>query len=227
MTRAQHRRGVNLSKYDVVLVTASVLQERSPWILAYNWETVIADEAHDFLRGQKIDKERSITLQNWSRLQDKTRSIFLLTGTPSMTDIAYDFQAITKAIANETVRRKWDPSAEDAYLKELVRGWIPDLTNQPQSVVDEQNALRRGVSEMLATYTIQRDENSVIAGKPVLRDFVGECEMIEDSLPRDDEGYQTSLEIYRKIWPSRQRSRKGSTNVEYTISYNEIMRCLR
>ena len=51
---------------DVVLVTASTLQvhPRNCWVNKIKWHTIVADEGHDYLRGQHARTALSLTLRN-------------------------------------------------------------------------------------------------------------------------------------------------------------------
>src|SRR5208282_5631958 len=50
--------------YDVVLITANTLtRSTGDWVLDSKYHTIIADEAHDFLRGQQ--HSTSNTLKTW------------------------------------------------------------------------------------------------------------------------------------------------------------------
>jgi len=66
------------------------------------------------LRGQfgKTDHQQSLTLKAWKRLQAaSTHSMFIVSGTPFVTKISYDFIAMTIAVAKEEVRATWSPKA--------------------------------------------------------------------------------------------------------------------
>jgi len=108
---------------DVVIVTSTCLQKSDSWVTKIRWHTVIADEAHSFLRGQhnKRADDQSITLNTWSRLQTHTKSMFIISGTPFVTKITFDFIAITKSIASNwrdvtagdgSIGPKWIPKPE-------------------------------------------------------------------------------------------------------------------
>jgi len=96
--------------YDIVMCTSQSLQSNDSWVTKFKWHTVIADEAHKYLYGQHNKKVSpgevtSLTLKSWYRLQSCTRSMFLITGTPFVTNIRYDFVTITK-IAREDMRNR-------------------------------------------------------------------------------------------------------------------------
>ena len=66
------------------------------------------------LRGQfgKTDHQQSLTLKAWKSLQAaSTHSMFIVSGTPFVTKISYDFIAMTIAVAKEEVRTTWSPKA--------------------------------------------------------------------------------------------------------------------
>jgi len=42
--------------YDVVMCTSQSLQSNDSWVTKFKWHTVIADEAHEYLRGQHNKK---------------------------------------------------------------------------------------------------------------------------------------------------------------------------
>lgn len=54
-----------LCNFDVVIITGSTLQSRSPsWITRIHWHSVLADEGHDYLRDSHNARIPSLTLQN-------------------------------------------------------------------------------------------------------------------------------------------------------------------
>jgi hypothetical protein len=61
-----------IKNVDVVLITASALQVDPGrcWMTKVKWHTVLADEGHDYLRGQHNARPgtQSLTLQNWGIL---------------------------------------------------------------------------------------------------------------------------------------------------------------
>jgi hypothetical protein len=79
---------------------------------------VLADEGHEFLRGQHNAKGLSLTLRNWYALQSRTKSMFIITGTPFVTKIQYDVVAITKAIAHEKIRTTWGPDVYRCWVEQ-------------------------------------------------------------------------------------------------------------
>lgn len=89
----------HIDGYDVVLITVHALQQHDSWVTGVKWTTVLADEGHEFLRGQHGKSEQSITLRNWMKLQAKTKSMFIISGTPFVTNIVHDFSAMTRAVA--------------------------------------------------------------------------------------------------------------------------------
>ena len=167
--------------YDVVLITAQMLQTRDAWVTKVKWSTVLADEAHEFLRGQHGKAEQSITLQNWGILQRKTKSIFIISGTPFVTNIVHDFGAMTRAIACEPIRRQWSEDCTDAGLQALVKGWIPLSDTRYTKFKDAEDARRKKMAELLSIFMIRRTEKSLIRGQAVIHDYFKQCP--EDLVP--------------------------------------------
>jgi hypothetical protein len=208
---------------DVVLITASSLQTDPTqcWVTQIKWTTVLADEAHDYLRGQHNARpgSQSLTLKNWHALQHLTKSIFLITGTPFVTKISYDVVAITKAVAREEIRRCWGKEYSDAGLEEMVRGWKSDLSNIDPDIRRQQEELRTNVKDKLALFMIRRDENSTIRGQHVMRDYFRECTVSEDTLVATDGGKEVREreEVYRHAF---------TNSDSMTKTRNDNMRCL-
>jgi len=208
---------------DVVLITASALQVNPSicWVTKTKWHTVVADEGHDYLRGQHnaCPGRLSLTLRNWYNLQLKTKSMFIITGTPFVTKISYDVVAITKAVACEQIRRIWGKEYTDAGLDELVRGWRSELSTMDPVVATQQENLRELVKDKLALFMIRRDENSCIRGQPVMVDYFKQCTVYEEPLVPSDNGHEAAYRdtLYRQHY--------GNSET-YTKTHNDIMRCL-
>ena len=205
---------------DVVLVTASSLQVDPIvcWATKYKWHTVLADEGHDYLRGQHNARpgQLSLTLRNWYQLQTMTKSMFIITGTPFVTKISYDFVAMTKAVAREQIRATWGKEFMDAGLEDLVKGWRSEFD---QNSAAAQEAIRNVMKEALATFMIRRDQDSQIRGKPVMVDYFKQCNVYEHPLVPTDNGeeYVHRETLYR---------RNFANSETLTKSRNDNMRCL-
>ena len=213
-----------LSNCDVALVLASQLSANpsgpSPWFTTVRWHTVIADEAHDFLRGQHNKAGHcppSNTLIHWMRLQQKTNSIFLLTGTPFITNVPYDFTAITKAIAPESKRKSWSLDCTDEGLDALRREWIQDTSGKSVQLIEKQKHLVDKMAQLLAIYTLRRDAKSVIRGVPVMEDYLGKCVALDDPLPFKEAEYNRTKRLYQQTW---------GTLRSVNNHFNDRMRCL-
>jgi hypothetical protein len=172
-------------KYDVVMITAHALQSRDPWVTKMKWQTVIADEGHEFLRGQhnKSAEQQSHTLHAWRVLQTRSRSMFILSGTPFVTKISYDFVAMTKAVAREEIRAKWDQRCTDIGLRQLVNGWISVNDSRYVKFKDAEDQRRTTIAELLSTFMIRRTEKSAIRGKPIIKDYFKLCVDAIDAVP--------------------------------------------
>jgi len=122
---------------DVVLITAASLRVNSArcWATKTKWHTVLADEGHDYLRGQHNagSGQLSLTLHNWYTLQNCTESIFVITGTPFVTKVSHDFVAMTKSIAIETIQATWGPEFTNEGLNDVVKDWksVMKVTPKP------------------------------------------------------------------------------------------------
>lgn len=216
----------DLRNYDVVIITAYDLQTQNPWFPRMQWYTVIADEAHEFLRGQTGNV--STTLSNWYKLQRQTKSMFLLTGTPYTTNIKHDVKRILVAIASDSVRQGWGPAYSDDGIDDLLRPWDDRMhgksfrNEEARNRAFEQNTVSAGdIAEKMALYTIRRDETSKIRGQPVLRDYVGECKRYEDSLEPADGGRELSerMRVYNENY-GKLRLSKGSTETLRCLAYS-------
>lgn len=209
---------------DVVLITAATLQcdPSSCWVTSTKWHTVLADEGHEFLRGQHNSRpgELSLTLRNWYTLQHKTTSIFVITGTPFVTKISYDVVAITKAVARESVRRMWGPEYTDAGLSDMVKGWRDGGMVAGLAGAAEQEQIRDKIKDKLALFMIRRDENSRIRGEPVMTDYFKNCRVFEQPLVPTDNG----AEFAERERLYKQRYSQSSQTL--TKARNDHMRCL-
>lgn len=208
---------------DVVLITASALQidPLNYWITKRKWHTVIADEGHDYLRGQHNARagRLSLTLQNWYCLQHLTKSMFVITGTPFVTKISYDVIAITKAVAIEQIRALWGKEYTDTGLEELIRGWRSEITMMDPASVAQQEKIRTVIKDKLAFFMIRRDENSCIRDKPVMIDYFKQCHVYEDPLMPADNGAEL---VHRE---NLYRMHFKDTD-SFSKTRNDNMRCL-
>jgi hypothetical protein len=208
---------------DVVLITASALQidPVSCWVNQTKWHTILADEGHDYLRGQHNARpgSQSLTLRNWYTLQRRTKSMFIITGTPFVTKISYDVVAITKAVAHEEIRRCWGVEYTDAGLEALVRGWRSELSTMDPSFQRQQAKIRDTVKDKLGLFMIRRDENSLIRGKHVMTDYFKLCTVYEEPLKPTDDGKEAMYRegLYRKSFHNSE---------SITKTRNDNMRCL-
>jgi hypothetical protein len=208
---------------DVVLITASALQTDPTlcWVNKVKWTTVLADEGHDYLRGQHNARagSQSLTLKNWYMLQRNTKSMFIITGTPFVTKISYDVVAITKAVAREEIRRAWGDNYSDAGLEDMVKGWKSEMSNLDPVTRRQQDDLRTNVKDKLALFMIRRDENSKIRGRLVMTDYFKECTVYEDPLQPTDGGKEVRdrEEVYRQSFVNSD---------SITKTRNDNMRCL-
>jgi hypothetical protein len=212
-----------IENIDVVLITASALQVDTTacWVTKMKWHTVLADEGHDYLRGQHNARTGtlSLTLRNWYTLQHCTKSMFIITGTPFVTKIPYDVVAITKAVAREGIRRTWGQEYTNEGLEELVKGWRSDLATTAPLVQRQQEDLRNAVKDKLALFMIRRDENSQIRGRPVMTDYFKQCTVLEEPIKITDNGAERTYRenLYRRHY---------GNNSNVTKTQNDNMRCL-
>lgn len=205
--------------YDVVLITASTLTRAAGnWVLNSKYSTIIADEAHDFLRGQQ--NSVSNTLKMWFQLLNRTISTFLLTGSPFMTNICHDFVAMTKAIAANDKRTNWSPDCSDEGLDHLVSGYIGVNEKRYDKALEQQKEIRKKMTGTLAIYTLRRDEKSRIRGKEVMKDYFAECLNLEDPLVPEDGGQEAMKRdvLYQEF--------RGIGAKRLTQQRNDDMRCL-
>ena len=85
----------------MLVTAASLTRSSAPWFMNHRWETVIADEGQEFLQGNHTKKTLTNTLQNWYQLQHRSRSIFILSGTPFVTNIPFDAERMIIALGTE------------------------------------------------------------------------------------------------------------------------------
>jgi hypothetical protein len=170
---------------DVWVVTSHDFKRaQGAWFLQTKWHTVIADEAHDYLRGNHNDRTHiSNTLKNWYALQHRTMSMFLVTGTPFCTKISFDFQQITRAVAKDSLRAQWKIDCSDTALGSMVRGWHDSGSTGYQTDTESQVHIRDCIKNALAVFMLRRDETSEIRGKRVLRDYFAELVRLEEPVP--------------------------------------------
>lgn len=219
--QSQMPRQTVLSTIDVVVITKFDLQCENTWITRRQWHTVIGDEAHEFLRGQKSGST-SLTLYNWYKLQACTRSMFLLSGTPYTTNIKFDVKRILQAIASEEIRARWGEEYTDEGISRLMEKWVDRASVrslQSESAREQNEETAQNICLKLSLFTIRRDDKSKIRGMPVVRDYIGECERIDEPLVPADGGAEKRAR--EAIYQSRYHQ-----PLRVSINYNERMRCL-
>ena len=190
----KHRKvptNAELSRIDVVMITSSMLAVlEDPWVVKVTWYTVVADEGHGYLRGQHNQKSTSYTIQKWHKLQLRTQSCFVLTGTPFVTKVSYDAVRMIEAIASPPVRAKWGVEYTTEALNVLFDGWNSEGRVEKAAQY----------AEVLAGCTLRRDHRSLIRGTPVIRDYIKECQLYEQplaSLPKEVLAREKFFEGYR------------------------------
>ena len=203
--------------YDVVMCTSQLLQNNDSWVTKFKWHTVIADEAHEYLRGQHNKKVgpgevASLTLKSWYKLQTCTRSMFLITGTPFVTNIRYDFVAITKAVAREDVRNRWGPLYSDDGLQQLIKGHLNNITHRNEVEMAAHTEASNRMATAFSGFCLRRDSSSRIRNLPVIEDYIAQCRRYEEPLVPTDGGVERARreELYRKHWGNRSN---GTTRV--------------
>jgi len=205
--------------YDVVLITANTLtRSTGDWVLDSKYHTIIADEAHDFLRGQQ--HSTSNTLKTWFNLQSQTISSFLLSGSPFMTKISHDYVALTKAIAPNEKRKMWSADCSDEGLEDLISGWVGVTEKRYSRVEQEQKELRKKMGQTLAIFTLRRDENSTVRGKNVMVDYFKQCKEKAEPLVHQegDNERQERENLYARF--------RGTSALRLTQQRNDDMQCL-
>jgi hypothetical protein len=188
-----------------VLITAHALQSRTLcWVNQVLWHTVLADEAHDYLRGQHANTNvTSLTLQRWAELQHRTISISLITSTPFVTNISYDFVAMTKAVAQKSIRESWGMNYTDLGLEALVKSWISHGNKSYEKNREAQDERRKKIAEVLSTFMIRRDQKSKIHGVPVMTDYFKLCRVLESPLiPKDSSEIEERERIFSQRFPA-------------------------
>ena len=206
---------------DVVMIKSSWLSMQNCWPLRFHWHTVIADEVHDFLRGDHTAKDKSApstTLKNWYRLLHQTSSTYVITGTPFYTKISWDFKQITKAAGVNQVREKWGEYASDDGLEKLFEEWSEDIKDPQKdiAVYEKQQAQFKRAAESFAQYTIRRDKKSMIDGKPVIEDYLGQCVRHIEPLTADPKEQDKQATLYKKHYGG----------IRTDANRNHTMRCL-
>jgi hypothetical protein len=146
--------------------------------------------------------------------------MFIITGTPFVTKVSYDFVAITKSIAKESIRATWGQEFTNEGLEELVKGWRSDFNPNEPIVAAQQEEIRQRSKDILATFMIRRDPDSKIRGKPVMVDYFKKCTVYDQPLQPNDGGAEFSYreDIYRRSF--------GANSDILTKSRNDNMRCL-
>jgi hypothetical protein len=221
-THRKPSRSTKLNEFDVVLVTAYAFNSPTTWVTDYKWTTVIADEAHDFLRGQQGSKELTHTLKNWYLLQHSVTSMFIMTGTPFCTNVKYDAIKMVEAVAREDIRSKWGPEYTSEGLQVLVKGWVRRLEGQTDAVKEEQAVRAHAFAEALAPLTLRRDKTSRIRGQPVVVNWEEHCTFENVSLPSIPEEVQRREAIIQRMRPNQAVGRINARANEYhrCLSYS-------
>jgi len=210
-------------QYDVVMVTSYCMAKQSTWVTDHKWTTVIADEAHDFLRGQssKSDSEQSLTLSHWWVLLTKTHSAFLMTGTPFSTNISHDAKKAVQAIACNDVRARWGPDYTDAGLDKLLEGWVQNLQSKSDDIKAKQQQRTHRFAEILAPIMIRRDHGSIIRGEPVSIDWDARCLKFITSLESRPAEVAEREAIIRRMTPHRSNNLSTrATDFHRMLSYS-------
>ena len=144
--------------------------------------------------------------------------MFIITDTPFVTKVLYDFVAITKSMAKESIRAVWGPQFTNEGLEELVKGWRSNF-NPNEPIVAAQQEIRKRSKDML-TFMLRRDQNSKIRGKPVMVDYFKQCTIYDQPLQPNDGGAEFSYreDLYRQSF--------GANSNILAKSRNDNMRCL-
>ena len=131
-------------------------------------------------------------------MEKYVHSIFLITGTPFVTNISYDFMAMTKACARGRIRAE----CTDEGLESLMKRWIPVSSDRYLRDKESQDTLRKHVAEILSNFMIRRDQKSKIRGQPVMVDYFNQCTNLEEPLQLDPPHILQEREaIYRRRFP--------------------------
>ena len=151
--------------------------------------------------------------------------MFLLTGTPYTTDIKFDVKRILQAIAPDNVRWGWGHNYSDDGIDELLAPWDDHLHGKTfqseearKQAVKHNTSTAEEIAKKMVLYTIRRDEKCRIQGNVILRDYIGECKHLEDSLVPNDNGkeVQERMKVYSERYGKLRVSGKSS----------EMLRCL-
>ena len=144
--------------------------------------------------------------------------MFIISGTPFVTTITFDFIMITKSMASNDVRKRWGKECTDASLKQLFDGWVPaPLTDKlPPTLQAAQEAQQKAAAEVLSKYTLRRDHKSRIDREFVLIDHIGQCKLMDAPLQPIPGEVDERRKVYGQ-WI-------GDTRV--TKDYNQRIRCL-
>ena len=175
------------------MCTSQSLQSNDSWVTKFKWHTIIADKAHKYLWGQHNKKVGpaevlSLTLKSWYRLQTCTRSMFLITGTPFVTNIRYDFVTITKAVAREDMRNRWGTLYSDEGLQQLIKGHLNNTANRNQVEMAAHTEASNRMATAFSGFCIRHDASSRIRNLPVIEDYIVKCRRYEEPLVPTDGG---------------------------------------
>jgi hypothetical protein len=82
---------------------------------------------------------------------------------------------MTKAVAREEIRARWDKQCTDDGLQQLVSGWISVSDSRYAKAKEVEDRRRTAIVELLSIFMIRRTERSTIRGKPVIKDYFKLC----------------------------------------------------
>jgi hypothetical protein len=209
-----------LSVYDVVVTNVSTMNRQGSWVTQLPWQVVIADEGHDFLRGQHGHSTVSNTLQNWYTLQRSVKAMFIMTGTPFVTKISHDAVRMVQAIAREDVRRQWGPEYTDEALQQAFKGWqqLKECSKPAEKEAQEQRAGE--FAAILAGVMLRRDKRSMVRGQPVVQDWNERCDCFEESLTALPGEVERRQVVYQRMRPQSHSLTATGNEIHRMLSYS-------
>jgi len=116
--------------------------------------------------------------------------MFLIIGTPFVTNIQYDFIAITKAVACEDMWNRWGTLYSDEGLQQLIKGHLNNTANQNQVEMAAHTEASNRMATAFSGFCIRRDASSRIRNLPVIKDYIAKCRRYEEPLVLTDGGVE-------------------------------------
>jgi SWI/SNF-related matrix-associated actin-dependent regulator 1 of chromatin subfamily A len=225
----------NIDNADVVIINYDILEKNKDLIKAYNYNTVIMDEAH-YIKNYKAKRSKAAI-----EIAKKAKYVFFLTGTPVLNRPieAYNMLSI---LSPEKFRDFWDYAKRYCDAKKTKYGW--DLsgasnTEELQNILRSSVMIRRLKSDVLKELpekrriliTVEREkmsENEEELIKELIKysEFKNSIKVIEDETKKAelfDQLKEQSVSIFARIEELKQEAAREKLDfaIEYISNFIE------